>query len=65
MVNLPYSERRTLIFYLDETLIHSLDNKDKVGCDEVVYLKLDPKEDPVPIGVNIRPYARECLYAAV
>jgi hypothetical protein len=65
MVNLPYSERRTLIFDLDETLIHSFDNQDEVASDEVFYVKLDPEEDPVPFGVNIRPYAREFLYAAV
>ena len=61
MVILPPSDKRTLIFDLDETLIHSLDNHEEVGCDEIVYLKLDPEEDPVPIGINIRPYARECL----
>jgi len=61
MVDLPRSSQRTLIFDLDETLIHAFDNQDEVGCDEVVFIKLYPDEDPVPVGVNIRPYARECL----
>lgn len=64
MVDLPYSSKRTLIFDLDETLIHAFDNQDEVGCDEVVLIKFHPDEDPVPVGVNIRPYARECLQAA-
>jgi hypothetical protein len=61
MVTLPPCDKRTLIFYLDETLIHSLDNHEEVGCDEIVFLKLEPEKDPVPVGVNIRPFARECL----
>jgi len=64
MVDLPYSSKRTLIFDLDETLIHSFDNQDEVGCNEVVFIKLDPDEDPVPVGINIRPFARECLQEA-
>ena len=52
-------QRRTLIFDLDETLIH---------CNESVEHPYDIKMDiefeggeVIQAGINIRPYAKECL----
>ena len=53
-IKLPYPSRQTIIFDLDETLIH---------CNESLSLPHDvalsikfPDKNEVKVGVNIRPY---------
>lgn len=59
-VNLPrakgYEDKKTIIFDLDETLIH---------CNENVYVPSDfkikinfPTGEIIQVGINVRPFAR-------
>ena len=64
--------KKTMIFDMDETLIHKLDSSDKC-TDPDMWIEV-PIEDnqistssvsaTIKIGVNIRPYAIECLKEA-
>ena len=56
---LPSTKKPTLIFDLDETLIHCNENSN-MPCDVLLPIKF-PNGTVVKAGVNIRPYARECL----
>jgi len=60
--NAPH-KKKTIIFDMDETLIHCVDD---VGQDEPdVILEIDfPDEELVEAGINIRPYVMECLEEA-
>lgn len=61
-MKLPKSRhRRTVIFDLDETLIHCVDD-DSINAAHII-LQIKFKEEPHPInaGVNIRPGVFECL----
>ena len=53
-----YLNSKTLIFDLDETLIHCCENP-KDG-DKTVSITL-PSGEKLEVGINIRPYAVECL----
>ena len=64
-VNLPrlkgYDEKKTIIFDLDETLIH---------CNENIFAHSDfkikvnfPTGETIQVGINVRPFAREILAA--
>eukprot|EP00357_Protocruzia_adherens_P001328 CAMPEP_0115019708 /NCGR_PEP_ID=MMETSP0216-20121206/29621_1 /TAXON_ID=223996 /ORGANISM="Protocruzia adherens, Strain Boccale" /LENGTH=946 /DNA_ID=CAMNT_0002391263 /DNA_START=331 /DNA_END=3171 /DNA_ORIENTATION=- len=53
---------KTIIFDLDETLVHCCDSL-RENPDTVLKIKF-PKGDVIEAGINIRPYARECLEAA-
>lgn len=51
--------KKTLIFDLDETLIHC--NKDSFDhCDSRIDVKF-PSGEKITIGITIRPFARKCL----
>jgi Dullard-like phosphatase family protein len=54
---------KTLIFDMDETLIHCVDDIEEERPQVVLDVAFDDGE-VVQAGINIRPYARECLKAA-
>ena len=53
--------RKTVVFDLDETLVHC--NKGNKIADVQIPIRLESGEKFVA-GINIRPYARECLIEA-
>ena len=81
-----YKARRTLLFDLDETLIHCVESTDdRESFQHLVEIKLqpdkpakpekksifsyaskkkEPEEQVVQAGINVRPYAKECLREA-
>lgn len=65
VVNLPirigYECKKTVIFDLDETLVHCCEDPSKAHV--VIPITL-PSGEIVDAGMNIRPYARECLMSA-
>lgn len=63
LVFLPASNenRKTLIFDMDETLIHCVDSIEEEDPQYVIKVMLEGEE--VEAGINIRPYALECLEA--
>lgn len=56
---LPPTQRMTLIFDLDETLIHCNEHAN-MPCDVLLPIKF-PNGAIVKAAVNVRPWARECL----
>ena len=56
-----HEDRKTLIFDLDETLVHCVERPEI--ADAVVGISL-PNGEKVKIGINIRPFAKECLAEA-
>jgi CTD small phosphatase-like protein 2 len=50
-----------IIFDLDETLVHCLE--DHLTSDTAIEIKL-PSGEHIKAGLNIRPFARECLLNA-
>lgn len=56
---LPPTHKSTIIFDLDETLIHCNENT-SMPCDIALPIKF-PNNSIVKAGINVRPYARECL----
>ena len=55
--------KKTIIFDLDETLVHCIDDIDKNPCDYEISVTF-PNGETVKAGINIRPYALECLRKA-
>ena len=56
----PDVMKKVLIFDMDETLIHCVDDIEAQNPD--VILEIDfPGEETVCAGINIRPYVMECL----
>lgn len=53
--------RKTLIFDMDETLIHCVDNIEEDNPQFIIKVQIDGEE--VDAGINIRPFALECLEA--
>jgi FMN phosphatase YigB (HAD superfamily) len=59
----PDVMKKVLIFDMDETLIHCVDDIETQNPD--VILEIDfPGEETVCAGINIRPYVMECLQEA-
>lgn len=56
---LPLATKPTLIFDLDETLIHCNENAN-MPCDILLPIKF-PNGSTVKAGINIRPWVKECL----
>ncbi|OMJ78713.1 hypothetical protein SteCoe_21433 [Stentor coeruleus] len=57
-----WENRKTIVFDLDETLVHCVDD-----CIETADIVIDihfPSGEIVKAGVNIRPFAKECLQEA-
>jgi CTD small phosphatase-like protein 2 len=52
-----------MIFDLDETLIHCVDDIEQESPEVVLNIKF-PNGEVVDAGINIRPYAIECLKEA-
>ena len=68
MVDLPppnaQHKTKTIVFDLDETLIHCVDDIDSENPDVIIPLHFTGETEPVLAGINIRPYAKDCLKAA-
>lgn len=60
VVTLPATSRKTVVFDLDETLVHCVQDASQADLSLSVTC---PNGEIVAVGVNIRPYARECLAA--
>jgi len=61
MVQLPASKHtKTLIFDLDETLVHCIDDIQNTVFDHKISVTF-PTGETIDAGVNVRPYAYECL----
>lgn len=56
-----YENAKTIIFDLDETLVHCCEGIEKADTTLPVIF---PKGETRILGLNIRPYAQECLKAA-
>ena len=55
--------KKVLIFDMDETLIHCVDDIETQNPD--VLLEIDfPGEETVCAGINLRPYLMQCLQEA-
>ena len=54
---------KTVVFDLDETLVHCVDDPDTQDPDIVLTVTF-PGGEKVGAGINVRPYALECLRAA-
>jgi CTD small phosphatase-like protein 2 len=64
MIELPHTKpgiKKTIIFDLDETLAHYVREKNP-GREPDVFLNIKGQSGKeITIGINIRPYTRECL----
>jgi Dullard-like phosphatase family protein len=55
-----YEGKKTLVFDLDETLVHCCENPEEMRPD--VFLPVTfPNGEVINAGINIRPFAQECL----
>jgi FMN phosphatase YigB (HAD superfamily) len=55
--------KKTAIFDLDETLVHCVDDPTQEECDIILEINF-PNGEVADAGINIRPYAIECLKEA-
>ena len=60
---MPNTNRKLCIFDLDETLIHCVDDPSKQPCDTLLKVRF-PNGEEADAGINVRPYALECLKEA-
>jgi len=59
----PDTQKKVLIFDMDETLIHCVDDIETQNPD--ILLEIDfPGEETVCAGINLRPYLMQCLQEA-
>ena len=59
----PENQKKLLIFDMDETLIHCVDDIETQETDVILEIEF-PGEETVYAGINIRPYIMECLTEA-
>ncbi len=55
--------KKTIVFDLDETLVHCIEEYQNISVDQLIHVKF-PSGDVATAGLNIRPYAMECLRRA-
>mmetsp|Transcript_106936 Transcript_106936/g.147968 ORF Transcript_106936/g.147968 Transcript_106936/m.147968 type:complete len:82 (+) Transcript_106936:755-1000(+) len=55
---------QTIIFDMDETLIHCVDDAENDNPDVIIPIQFTDEPEPINAGINIRPYAYECLVEA-
>ena len=55
--------KKTLIFDLDETLVHCIDDIDNQTFDLPLTVTF-PSGETIQAGINIRPYVYQCLKKA-
>ena len=61
---MPLSDKKKLVvFDMDETLIHCVDDIEAEETDIVLEINF-PGEETVYAGINMRPYIIECLHEA-
>lgn len=66
----PLDQKKVVIFDMDETLIHCVDDIDKENPDIVLEIDFSQEglgqnpEDIICAGINIRPFVIECLEEA-
>jgi hypothetical protein len=61
---LLFIETKTIIFDMDETLIHCVDDIETEDPDIIIPIDFPDEDELVNAGVNIRPYIYECLEEA-
>jgi CTD small phosphatase-like protein 2 len=62
----PYKKpsiKKTIIFDLDETLVHCVEDYQNHNVDHIITVTF-PNGDQATAGINIRPYALDCLRQA-
>ena len=63
-INIPkrlgYEDKKTVVFDLDETLVHCCENLEEMQPDVLLPVTF-PNGEIINAGINIRPYAIECL----
>ena len=59
----PTDKLKTLIFDLDETLVHCIEDIENNSFDLPIMVNF-PNGETVKAGINVRPFAYECLKQA-
>lgn len=61
-VALPKSRhKKTIIFDLDETLIHCVEDLDSEPCHITIDINFTGSPEPISAGINFRPGVLDCL----
>lgn len=58
-----YEDKKTIVFDLDETLVHCCEDLDLSEPDVILPIQF-PSGDMIHAGINVRPFAIECLQEA-
>jgi CTD small phosphatase-like protein 2 len=61
MVEIPQSKKRLLVFDIDETMIHTIDERDHKAMRGQFKIKIRDGDRTEEISVNVRPYLMESL----